>query len=149
MSAGVGASKTIDINRNGVSIEKIAFPVGGSFGANTLFVAPECEDCKQLLKLALATKPNDLNIVLLASSEAGRRENAYVWCSKDRVAGLRTVYLDRQRPTQGDMNQDCDQFGLMLAEQAAVVFGIGQLPLYVDSEGIGHVGETAIYAVSE
>jgi hypothetical protein len=149
MTAGVGPSRKINLNRNGVSIEKIAFPVGDAFGERTLFVAPECEDCRGLLRLALETGPDDLNVVLLAASEAGRRANDLVWCSKNRVDGLRTVYLEKKEPKQSEVNRECDRFGLMLAQQAAMVFGIGQLPLYVDAEGNGHVGESAIYAVSK
>lgn len=148
MTAGVGPSRKINLNRNGVSIDKIAFPLGNGFGDRTLFIAPECEDCRGLLRLALETNPTNLNVVLLASSEAGRRDNDLVWCSKDRVEGLRTVYLQKKEPQKSDINRECDRFGLMLAQQAAMVFGIGQLPLYVDAEGNGHVGESAIYAVS-
>lgn len=149
MTAGVGPSRKINLNRNGVSIEKIAFPLGDRFGDRTLFIAPECEDCRGLLRLALETNPEDLNVVLLAGSEAGRRDNDLVWCSKNRVNGLRTVYLERKEPQESEINRECDRFGLMLAQQAAMVFGIGQLPLYVDAEGNGHVGESAIYAVSK
>ena len=148
MTAGVGPSRKINLNRNGVSIEKIAFPLGEGFGKRTLFIAPECEDCRGLLRLALETNPENLNVVLLAASEAGRRDNDLVWCSKNRVDGLRTVYLEKKEPQQSEINRECDRFGLMLAQQAAMVFGIGQLPLYVDAEGNGHVGESAIYAVS-
>lgn len=149
MTAGVGASNKINLERNGVSIEKIAFPVGDALGERTLFIAPDCDDCRGLLRLALERDPHDLNIVLLASNAAGRRDNGFVWCSKNRLKGLKTVYLDRQQPKQEDMNTQCDRFGLMLAEQAALLFGIGQLPFYVDEDGTGHVGEGAIYAVSE
>jgi len=149
MTAGVGPSRKINLNRNGVSIDKIAFPLGDGFGDRTLFIAPECEDCRGLLRLALETSPEDLNVVLLAASEAGRRDNDLVWCSKNRVDGLRTVYLERKEPQKSEINRECDRFGLMLAQQAAMVFGIGQLPLYVDAEGNGHVGESAIYAVSK
>ena len=149
MTADVGVSQKINLNRNGVSIEKISFPVGGSFGSNTLFIAPECEDCRGLVRLALETNVDDLNVVLLAASESGERDNSLVWCSKNRIEGLRKVYLERQQPAKSDINEECDRFGLMLAEQAAMVFGIGQLPLYVDAEGNGHVGESAIYAVGK
>lgn len=149
MTVGIGPSRKINLNRNGVSIEKIAFPLGDGFGNRTIFVAPECEDCRGLLRLAMETNPEDLNVVLLAASEAGRRDNDLVWCSKNRVDGLRTVYLEKKEPRPIDINKECDRFGLMLAQQAAMVFGIGQLPLYVDAEGNGHVGEAAIYAVSK
>lgn len=149
MTVGIGPNRKINLNRNGVSIEKIAFPLGDGFGNRTIFVAPECEDCRGLLRLAMETNPEDLNVVLLAASEAGRRDNDLVWCSKNRVDGLRTVYLEKKEPRPIDINKECDRFGLMLAQQAAMVFGIGQLPLYVDAEGNGHVGEAAIYAVSK
>jgi hypothetical protein len=149
MTTGVGASRTINLERNGVSLDKIAFPVGDSLGKRTMFIAPDCEDCRGLLRLALEKGSDDLNIVLLASDENGRRNNGYVWCSKNRLKGLKTVYLDLEKPKPEDINKSCDRFGLMLAEQAALLFGIGQLPLYVDEEGTGHVGESAIYAVSE
>jgi hypothetical protein len=148
LEAGVAVSQKIDFNRNGVSIEKIGFPVGSVYGRNTLFIAPECQDCKDLLRAALETKGDDLNIVLLSSTQKGSEQNSLVWCSKDRVEGLRTIYLDGNMPSRSDINMSCDRFGLMLAEQAASVFGIGQLPMFVDSEGNGFTGEQAIYAVT-
>lgn len=148
MTANVGVSRKINLKRNGVSLEKISFPIGDNIGDRTLFIAPECEDCSGLLELALKTKADNLNVVLLAASEAGHRNNAMVWCARNREQALRKVYLEKEQPGADELNDECDQFGLMLAEQAAMVFGIGQLPLYVDEKGVGHVGESAIYAVS-
>jgi hypothetical protein len=148
MTAGEEYNQQINWNRNGVSLEKIAVATGEVIGSKTLVVAPECEDCRGLLKLAMARHEGDLNVVMIASTPEGERANSLVWCSKDRVKGLKTVYFDRSEPRVGDMHQECDRFGLMMAQQAAVVFGIAQLPLYVDEQGNGHVGESAIYAVS-
>jgi len=148
LAAGVTTDQRIEWNRNGVSVEKISFSAGSTVGKNTIIVAPECQDCKYLLTLALETVKDDLNVVLLSSSKAGSRENALVWCSKDRLKGLRAVYFEGKEPAADDININCDQFGLMLADQAAQLFGIGQLPMFVDSNGNGYTGEQAIYAVS-
>lgn len=149
MTAGVETTQRIDWNRNGVSIEKIGFAIGNDFADDTLFIAPECVDCKDLLRLALEVKGEDLNIVLLSSSKQGKWQNELVWCSRDREAGLRTVYLEEATPKATDIENSCDKFGLMLAEQASLLFGIGQLPMYVDAKGIGYTGEQAIYAVTQ
>ena len=149
MTAGVEITQKINWNRNGVTLEKISFPLGNETGSRSLVIAPECEDCRALLELAISSGARDMNIVLLASSEAGRRDNALVWCSTNRVEGLKTVYLDREQPPRKEINPHCDRLGLMLAEQAAMVFGIGQLPMFIDAEGNGYVGEKAIYAVSQ
>lgn len=149
ITAGVETTQRIDWDRNGVSIEKIGFPIGKNFAAETLFIAPECDDCKALLRLALEKKKGQLNVVLLSSSTHGKWQNELVWCSKDRGHGLRTVYLEGQTPKASEIASSCDKFGLMLAEQASMLFGIGQLPMYVDAEGIGYTGEQAIYAVSQ
>jgi len=148
LAAGVTTDQRIEWDRNGVSVEKISFSVGSVVGQSTIIVAPECQDCKDLLKLALETVKDDLNVVLLSSSKAGSRDNALVWCSKDRLDGLRSVYFESRQPDPEDINKNCDQFGLMLADQAAQLFGIGQLPMFVDSKGNGYTGEQAIYAVS-
>jgi len=42
------------------------------------------------------------------------------------------------------MNENCDRLGLMLAGEAAKLFGIAQLPMMVSKEGKGHVGRGAI-----
>lgn len=149
MSAGVKGNQKVNWNRNGVSIEKIGFPLGGQYGETTIVIAPDCEDCRGLVDLVLQTQNDDVNIVLLASNREGREANAMVWCSKDRVKGLQMVYLKGEKPRKEDLKTDCDQMGLMLADQAAQVFGIGVLPMVVDAEGNGHIGEQAIYAVSE
>ena len=124
MTAGVASTQAIDWNRNGVSIDKISFPLGSKIGDNTLFIAPECADCRALLELSMANLSNNLNIVLLASTQAGNHDNALVWCSKDRVKGLTDVYIKKIKPSTSDINSGCDQFGLMLADQAACVFAV-------------------------
>jgi len=148
MEAGVAVSQKFDWNRNGVSIEKISFPLGDGTGTKTIFIAPECDDCKELLRYAYAMGETDLNVVLLASSEAGQKTNSAIWCAKDRAKLLRSVYLDGKTPKPSDISSACDRFGLMLAEQAALLFGVGQLPLFVDENGNGHAGEAAIYAMN-
>lgn len=148
LTLGVESSSQINLERNGVSLEKIAFPLGDSLAPETLFIAPECQDCVDLLALALDLGRTDLNIVMLASTAQGHNANGIVWCAKDRPNALRNVYLEHRQMTASDLNADCDKFGLMLAEQASLLFGIGQLPLLLDSEGNGHIGQEAILAVS-
>lgn len=148
MEAGVAVSQKFDWNRNGVSIEKISFSLTDGVGKKTIFIAPECDDCKELLRYAYAIGETDLNVVLLASSEAGQKTNSTVWCAKNRAELLKSVYLDGKTPTAADIHSACDRFGLMLAEQAALLFGVGQLPMFVDEHGNGHAGEAAIYAMT-
>lgn len=149
LELGVGISQRIDLERNGVSIRKIAIPVGDQWSTSTLFIAPECQDCKDLLAAALSLLDDDLNVVMLASSAEGRLDNAAVWCAKDRARALRSVYLEDTRPEQDELIGRCDRFGLMLAEEAAMLFGIAQLPLFLGEDGIGYVGADAIRAVTE
>lgn len=145
LSAGVSVSTEVDWRRNGVSIEKISFVVGGERAQRTLLIAPECRDCKDLLRGILRSLDRPINILMLASSEKGKERNGWVWCARDREAALVDVYLRERRPEGEDLEKECDRFGLMLAEQAAMLFGIGQLPMYVDEEGNGHTGKAAIY----
>lgn len=149
LDAGVEVSQRIEWNRNGVEIERIAMRTGARTGKFTMFVAPECADCRDLLRVALDRFPDDLNVVLLSSSKNGRRKNQLVWCAKDQVAALRKVYLDGGAPSKGDMKVECDQFGLMMAEQAAMLFGVGQLPMFVDENKFGYTGKGAILAVTK
>ena len=147
LDVGASGSKKLNLERNGVSLGKISFPIGPRLSEQTLIIAPECEDCKQLLSAALTKHPDDLNIVLLSSSTPGLNQNRLVWCAKDQAKALKQVYLEGIRPSDGELNNDCNQFGLMLAEQAAMLFGIGQLPMFVDKNENGHTGEAAITAV--
>lgn len=149
LEAGVAVTQRIDWDRNGVSIDRIAMLTGPKPGTRTMFVAPECGDCRDLLRVALDRFASDLNVVLLSSSSDGRLKNQMVWCAKDRVGALRTVYLDGGVPSRAEMNTECDQFGLMMAEQAALLFGVGQLPMFVDEKNVGYTGEGAILAVTK
>lgn len=146
LTAGIEVEQRIDWDRNGVSIQKIGFPVGNSETKRALFIAPECQDCKDLLRVVI-DKFSGINIVLLASSEKGLFLNKLIWCSKDRTEALKTIYLDGMDVDSKNLHQECDQFGLMMADQAAKLFGIGQLPMYVDENGMGYTGERAIHAV--
>lgn len=148
LTLGVATSQRLELERNGVSLEKIAMPLGEALSGNTLFIAPECDDCRELLAAALETTAGDLNVVLLASTQAGQRANSVVWCAGDRGAALRAIYLEGRAVEAREVPADCDRFGLMLADQAAMLFGIGQLPLFLDERGIGYVGEDAIRAVA-
>lgn len=147
LALGVAVSQRVELERNGVSLDKIAMPIGERLSDSTLFIAPECQDCKDLLAAAMKTTGGDLNVVLLASTQAGRRANSMVWCAKDRAAALRAVYLENRTPLDSS-EEGCDHFGLMLADQAAMLFGIGQLPMFLDRNGVGHVGQDAIMAVT-
>ena len=149
LELGVSISQRIDLERNGVSIRTIGMPAGDDWSEQTLFIAPECQDCKDLLEAALSLLDDDLNVVMLASSRQGRVDNAAVWCAKDRASALRSVYLENRRPEQGELHTGCDRFGLMLAEEAAMLFGIAQLPMFLSEDGMGYVGTDAIRAVTE
>lgn len=149
LELGVSVSQRLDLERNGVSIRTIGMPAGDDWSQQTLFIAPECQDCKDLLEAALSLLEDDLNVVMLASSRQGRVDNAAVWCARDRAAALRSVYLENRRPAKEDLHITCDRFGLALAEEAAMLFGIAQLPLFLGQDGMGYVGKDAIRAVTE
>jgi hypothetical protein len=110
----------------------------------TVFVAPECAPCVELVRDALrlsASRRARFRLVLLDSSTAGAHANRLIWCAKDKVEALRSVYLDGKAPASFARPGDaCDQFGLYQAKEAAKLFGVAQLPLIVDAAGLGHVG---------
>lgn len=147
IEADMSVSQEIDWDRNGVSIDKIGFPLSKKAGRKALFISPGCDDCRELIKYVLEEGVEDLNVVLLASSQKEHEQNAQVWCSSNRIKALRTVLVEGQNIEKNDLASFCDRFGLMLAEQAAMLFGIGQLPMYVDEAGMGHTGENAIFAM--
>jgi hypothetical protein len=138
-------SGRIVLERNGVSPDAYGFSVGRVRGdAATLFVAPECEPCRDLIRRALAGEglaKRRYRVVLLDASPGGERANRIVWCAADRAEALRAVYVDGTTPrSAAKRGASCDQTGLYLAKEVAQAFGVGQLPLAVDVNGRAHVG---------
>lgn len=147
LELGVAVSQRLDLERNGVSIQRIGMRLGNDWSDSTLFIAPECNDCKELLRAAINLLDGDMNVVMLASSVEGRRANSDVWCARNQKRALKTVYLEGGSLDPDMVSEGCDRFGLLLAEEAAMLFGIGQLPLFLASDGMGYVGIDAIRAV--
>jgi hypothetical protein len=137
-------SGRIDLDRNGVDLNRISLRVGRGSRPMTVFVAPECEQCRAVLQMMLepqALKDYTFRIVLLDTTPKGAMANAVVWCSKDPVEALRAVYLEGRQPASAaKAGAPCDQFGLEQGRAAARLFGIAQLPLLVGADGMGHVG---------
>lgn len=144
-------SGRIDLDRNGVSIEAISLGVGRGPRRITAFVAPECEQCRDVLALMLepkALKDYSFRVVLLDTTPRGAKANAVVWCAADRVEALRAVYLEGRQPrSAAKPGTECDQFALEQGRAAARLFGIAQLPLLVGADGYGQVGVPASLAV--
>lgn len=134
----------VDLDRNGVSVEKISLAIGRGKQPLTVFVAPECEQCRSVVEMLLepaALKAYRSQVVLLDSSPAGARANAVIWCATDHTEALRSVYLEGRQPkSAAPAGASCDQLGLEQGRTAARLFGIAQLPLVVDANGVGHVG---------
>ena len=134
----------LDLDRNGVSVEKISLAIGRGQQPLTVFVAPECEQCRTVVEMLLepaALKAYRSRVVLLDSSPGGARANAVVWCAADPAEALRSVYLEGRQPkSAAPVGAPCDQLGLEQGRSAARLFGIAQLPLLVDANGVGHVG---------
>jgi hypothetical protein len=137
-------SQRIDLTRNGVRPESIGVAVGSRGPSLTVFVAPECPTCVEVVRDALRLAANGrarFRVVLLDSTPQGLHANRLVWCARDAAEALKAVYLEGRPPTSFARPGDpCDQFGLLQAKEAAKLFGIGQLPLIVDAQGVGHVG---------
>lgn len=137
-------SMRIDLDRNGVDVHNISRRIGKGKDTITVFVAPECEDCRAVVD-ALTSKEGlaryTSQVVLLETTADGAHANAVVWCSKDTVEALRSVYLEGKTPKSAAApGSECDQLGLEQGRAAARLFGIAQLPLVVDKTGMGHFG---------
>ena len=134
----------VDLDRNGVSIERISLRVGSGPQPITAFISPDCEPCRELLKMMLepkALKAYRFRVVLLDTTPSGARANAVVWCSSDPVEALRAVYLEGRQPrSAANAGAECDRLGLEQGRAAAQVFGIAQLPMLVGADGLGHIG---------
>jgi hypothetical protein len=143
-------SGRVDLDRNGVDLERISLRVGRGARPMTVFVSPECEQCRAVLSMMLepkALKEYTFRVVLLDSTPRGANSNAVVWCAKDPVEALRSVYLEGRQPASAaKAGTPCDQFGLEQGRAAARLFGIAQLPLLVGADGMGHVGVPATLA---
>ncbi len=143
-------SGRVDLDRNGVDLNRISLRVGRGARPMTVFVAPECEQCRAVLQMMLepkALKEHTFRVVLLDTTAKGATANAVVWCSKDPVEALRAVYLEGRQPSSAaKAGAACDQFGLEQGRAAARLFGIAQLPLLVGADGVGHVGVPATLA---
>lgn len=137
-------STRVDLNRNGVTPETIGLQIGNGSQILTVFVAPECPQCVELVKMMMdegALGQYKFNAVLLDSSRQGQVANQVVWCSQDQSEALYSVYVEGKQPRSASTEGgDCDQFGLYLAKEAAKLFGIGQLPMIVNESGYGTVG---------
>jgi hypothetical protein len=137
-------SQRIDLRRNGVRPEAIGLAVGSRGPWATVFVAPECATCIEVVRDVLRLAANGrarFRVVLLDSSPQGLHANRLVWCARDATEALKAVYLEGRQPKSFARPGDpCDQFGLLQAKEAAKLFGIGQLPLIIDADGVGHVG---------
>lgn len=145
LEAGVPLDSKVNLSRNGIEVNRMGFSLRGPVNENpVLFVAPDCEDCAELLKMVFALEKINISVVLLATTQTQHRMNAFVWCSNDRAKSLEMVYIGNQLPKRADMNEECDRLGLMLAGEAAKLFGIAQLPMMVSKEGNGYVGVDAI-----
>jgi hypothetical protein len=144
IEAGISVTQNIDFDRNGVSIEKIGFPVGASYGSNTLFVAPECESCATLIETMLdeaVLRKHRYRVVMLSATSEGDLSNRMVWCSDGKTEALRSIYVEGIVPTSlKSPESECNQFGLFLAQQAAMAFGIAQLPTIVEADGSAVAG---------
>lgn len=143
-------SGRVDLDRNGVDLERISLGIGRGAKPMTVFVAPECEQCRAVLAMMLepqALKDYRFRVVLLDSTPRGATANAVVWCAKDPVEALRAVYLEGRQPASAARaGAPCDQFGLEQGRAVARLFGIAQLPLLVGADGMGHVGVPATLA---
>lgn len=145
IEAGVQLNSEVNLNRNGIKVSKMGFSIEGPVDENAvLFVAPNCPDCSDLLRMVYELGDMPLSIVLLASTSEEHRNNAFVWCANDRAKALKMVYVEKTFPKRSEMNEGCDRLGLMLAGEAAKLFGIAQLPMLVSESGQGHVGKDAI-----
>jgi thiol:disulfide interchange protein DsbC len=137
-------SMKVNLNRNGVTTEKISLHFGYGNEELTVFIAPECPQCVDLVEMMMADeslKRFRFNAVLLDSSREGKIANQVVWCAMDHKEALYSVYVEGKQPASASAaGSDCDQFGLYLAKEAAKLFGIGQLPMIVNESGFGTVG---------
>jgi hypothetical protein len=134
----------VDLDRNGVSLDRISLGVGSGRESMTAFISPECEPCRALLEMMLdpkALKTHRFRVVLLDTTPSGARANAVVWCSSNPVEALRAVYLEGRQPrSAAKAGAECDRLGLAQAHAAAQLFGIAQLPMLVGADGVGHIG---------
>ena len=134
----------IDLDRNGVDAESISVSVGKGDRLLTVFVAPECETCAALVEMMLKKdilSRHRYRVVMLSSSVEGELSNRLVWCSEKPDEALRDIYIDGVVPTSlKSPASDCNQFGLFLAQQAALAFGIAQLPTMATEDGSAVVG---------
>ena len=130
----------VDLSRNGISVERMSFSTGVSAGNQTLFVAPGCVECGDAAKLATTVFPGDLNIVLLGASKRELEINRQIWCAENPMRSLSTWYEKRSIPGAAKVASECDTLGLMVADQAAKLFGIGALPFFVTAENEGITG---------
>lgn len=145
IESGVELTSKVDLNRNGIKVSRMGFSIEGPVDENAvLFVAPNCPDCSELLKMVYELDDIPLSVVLLASTSDEHRTNAFVWCANDRAKVLKMVYVEKRFPERAEMNEECDRLGLMLAGEAAKLFGIAALPMLVSESGKGYVGKDAI-----
>ena len=137
-------SNQVDLDRNGVSIDRISLAVGSGPQPITAFVSPECEPCRAVLEMMLdakALKAYRFRVVLLDTTASGARANAVVWCSSNPAEALRAVYLEGRQPrSAAKAGAECDRLGLEQGRAAAQLFGIAQLPMLVGADGLGHIG---------
>ena len=139
--------QALNFERNGVYSDRISFAVGNGPDTYTVFVAPECLGCKQMIRQLLDADTLDertYQFVLLSTTQQGEHNNRLVWCSEDRAAALEEIYLKGITPKSlRKVGSECDQFGLFLARQAAQVFGIARLPMVASSDGEAAAGYEA------
>ena len=134
----------IDLDRNGVDAESISVSVGEGDRLLTVFVAPECETCASLVERMLerdTLSRHRYRIVMLSSSAEGELSNRLVWCSDEPDEAFRDIYIEGIVPSSlKPPASDCNQFGLFLAQQSALAFGIAQLPTIATADGSAAVG---------
>lgn len=131
-------------DRNNVQPDKISYKIGSGQKLLDVFISPDCIACNELLKAIY--EPSNLSeysfrIVMLAASKHGQRTNALVWCANDKKAALWQAYVEKVVPTSAaKKDEKCNQLPLRMANEAAVIFGIAELPVVIDQNSNAIVG---------
>lgn len=132
---------------SGVNPEEISIPLTDGKKLRYLFLAPECLECKSLVRQIEAhpvlPKIYDFRVILLSSSSRGFDINTAIWCSKDKRKRLKSVYEGGQT-IDNDNNSACNPLALMTSNTVAEAFGIPKLPAVMDDKGVVFSGKSEL-----